>query len=164
MESSVSLSRPTMRIASTLMFVLASATRSNGILLLIPLFFATLRTCPLVSRLANKSQPPVSPVAVLAHWALGAVQAVCVLSPTLYLSYSAYVSYCVDAAARGLAPRPRCYNTVPSIYGYIQREYWGVGPFLYFQAKQIPNFALAVPALTMAACACLVGSPISPRW
>jgi len=36
------------------------------------------------------------------------------------------------------------------MYGFVQAEYWGVGPLHYFQAKQIPQFALAAPMLVLA--------------
>ena len=41
------------------------------------------------------------------------------------------------------------------LYGYVQDEYWGVGPFRYWELKQLPNFVLAGPALAAAVCGVL---------
>ncbi|CAK4850246.1 unnamed protein product [Aphanomyces euteiches] len=51
------------------------------------------------------------------------------------------------------ADRPWCAKVVPNIsamYMFIQHEYWGVGPFAYYQLKQIPNFLLAAPMIALA--------------
>ena len=38
-----------------------------------------------------------------------------------------------------------CSNRFPSSYQYVQSTHWNVGPFRYWQWKQIPNFLLAMP-------------------
>lgn len=40
-----------------------------------------------------------------------------------------------------------CYNKIPMTYTYIQKKYWNVGLFNYYEMKQIPNFILAFPIL-----------------
>jgi len=39
--------------------------------------------------------------------------------------------------------------TFNGVYAHIQEKYWGVGLFRYYQLKQIPNFALAFPILSL---------------
>lgn len=46
-------------------------------------------------------------------------------------------------------PSPWCQYEPPIAYGYIQQVYWGNGFLQYWDAKQFPNFVLALPALTM---------------
>lgn len=46
-------------------------------------------------------------------------------------------------------PSEWCYYNIPFSYDYIQRVYWNVGLFSYFQLKQIPNFLLALPVIVL---------------
>ena len=41
--------------------------------------------------------------------------------------------------------------TREGLYRRVQRKYWGVGVLKYWQIKQIPNFALAAPAVAVTA-------------
>lgn len=36
-----------------------------------------------------------------------------------------------------------------SLYAYVQRKHWNVGVFRYFELKQVPNFILALPVLSL---------------
>ena len=40
-----------------------------------------------------------------------------------------------------------------SLYAYVQRKHWNVGLFRYYERKQIPDFLLAAPVLTLNVCA-----------
>jgi len=44
-----------------------------------------------------------------------------------------------------------CTDWLPDVYGHVQRVYWNVGLFRYYELKQLPNFALAGPVLLLAA-------------
>merc|ERR1712048_1378537 len=38
------------------------------------------------------------------------------------------------------------------LYGHVQRKYWGsLGPFTYWEMKQLPNFILALPCFVLVA-------------
>ena len=41
-----------------------------------------------------------------------------------------------------------------NIYSHIQAKYWEVGLFAYYQWKQVPNFALAVPIVATVGWGC----------
>ncbi|RKP27861.1 GPI mannosyltransferase 2 [Syncephalis pseudoplumigaleata] len=57
-----------------------------------------------------------------------------------------YQQYCL-----GDTPRPWCQARVPLLYSFVQVEYWNCGFLRYFEWKQLPNFALALPMLVLSA-------------
>lgn len=71
---------------------------------------------------------------------------------------SAWLSanWCEPRALGGAGDRPwqwYWWSPPPDLYALVQREYWGVGLFRYYEFKQLPNFMLAAPVLMMWACA-----------
>ena len=50
-------------------------------------------------------------------------------------------------------PADWCEQQLPDLYAYVQRHYWGVNLFGYYEWRQLPNFALAAPALGLCAAA-----------
>ena len=50
-------------------------------------------------------------------------------------------------------PAEWCSYSVPLAYTYVQKEYWNVGLFQYYEFKQIPNFLLATPMVVISTCA-----------
>jgi len=127
-------------------FAASSAARSNGILSAGFLLHASARRAIADWRAGRRG-------GAAAAAARGAVGAALVVAPYAWLQYSAWAAYCGPAAAG--PRRPWCDGALPSVYGFVQGEYWGVGFLKYYQLKQIPNFLIAAPvlALTFAAVA-----------
>lgn len=86
--------------------------------------------------------------------------------PFVFYQYMAYLLYCMKrqmsipphieayGKERGYhmqtdEPNEWCYYTLPMSYGYIQSNHWGVGFLNYYDWKQIPNFLLATPVITL---------------
>ncbi|KAG9406632.1 hypothetical protein AC1031_002953 [Aphanomyces cochlioides] len=142
-------------IFCTLLFGLSSATRSNGLLL--SLFIA-------LYRLLESPHPLRAFPRFLLYWTYTAMLGLLAIGPQV--AYFAYgiAAYCpsynlttIQAVfaidTKMTADRPWCAKVVPNIsamYMFIQHEYWGVGPFAYYQLKQIPNFLLAAPMIALA--------------
>ncbi|GLT39460.1 hypothetical protein SLA2020_136490 [Shorea laevis] len=88
----------------------------------------------------------------LALWILitGALQCICIFA--LFITFQAYGYYNI---CHGRSPDELnhwCKARIPLLYNYIQSHYWGVGFLRYFQVKQLPNFLLASPILSLAVC------------
>ncbi|CEM36574.1 unnamed protein product [Vitrella brassicaformis CCMP3155] len=155
----------------------AASLRSNGVLMLIPLLFFNVRTSPpVVPMCRGWDWRPL--ICFIGHWLRASLHAFIIVLPTaltLVYGFSVHCRGCAfqqdswqsfvlrraDDISGMIFPssvhghghhyhcRPWCVQVVPSIYGFVQRQYWGVGPFLYFQLKQLPNFLLALPCLLM---------------
>ncbi|GAB7364050.1 hypothetical protein MBLNU230_g4605t1 [Neophaeotheca triangularis] len=63
----------------------------------------------------------------------------------------AYFEYCTAGHTR-----PWCDWTVPSIYSWVQSEYWNVGFLKYWTVSNLPLFLLAAPMLVV-----LIGTAVS---
>lgn len=59
---------------------------------------------------------------------------------------------------------PWCLKPLPLLYSYIQDTYWDVGFLRYFQLKQIPNFLLALPVITLGSLAAYLYFWADPRY
>ncbi|KAH6958979.1 hypothetical protein HG530_009796 [Fusarium avenaceum] len=60
----------------------------------------------------------------------------------------AWMRYCNNQGIDG-EQRPWCTRHIPSIYTFVQAEYWDVGFLKYWTPNQIPLFLLAAPMLTI---------------
>ncbi|KAL1810251.1 hypothetical protein ACET3Z_027241 [Daucus carota] len=79
----------------------------------------------------------------------GALCCLCICLPLFILQAYGYVNICHGRSTDEL--RPWCKARVPMVYNFIQSYYWGVGFLKYFKIKQLPNFLLAFPILSLAA-------------
>ncbi|KAF1319020.1 Gpi mannosyltransferase, partial [Globisporangium splendens] len=133
-----------------MLFGCASATRSNGILL--SLFIAWYR-------LWVSPSPTATPSRFLRYWLVTAVLGAIAIGPQLaYFVYGMRV-YCpslfgsaVSSQTALVENRSWCAHVVPNfsaMYMFIQKEYWNAGFFNYYELKQLPNFVLAAPVLTL---------------
>ncbi|OQR99976.1 GPI mannosyltransferase, partial [Thraustotheca clavata] len=154
----ISTSRTWHLILSSIFFGLASATRSNGLLLSLYIAYY---------RLVESPSPIKSFMKFLSYWTFTALLGL--VATGLQVLYFAYgiAAYCPSflpytspimslfgITSHIQTDRPWCEKVIPNIsamYMFIQKEYWGVGAFAYYQLKQIPNFVLAMPMLTLAA-------------
>lgn len=100
-------------ILSGILFGLATACRSNGILNGIPFAWEVLRHLP------RLSQRPVDTVRRLSALGVGGV---CVGAGSIVPQAVAYLRFC--SGASGLEPRPWCQGYLPSIYAFVQQHYW----------------------------------------
>ncbi|XP_017649917.1 uncharacterized protein LOC108489718 isoform X2 [Gossypium arboreum] len=90
--------------------------------------------------------------AFLALWILisGALRCICIFVP--FISFQAYGYYNMCLGRSSDEMRPWCKARIPLLYNYIQSHYWGVGFLRYFRFKQLPNFLLASPILSLVVC------------
>ena len=164
-----------------LALALATATRANGAVnAAFFLFYGTVplarrfaaACCPRRVRVLRACWPQRARRSLARDLAAGIValaQSALVVAPSVAFQAGAFARFCGTSAAPlhalGGTEWPRlpgasgdqsgawCEWRVPSIYAYVQHEYWNVGPFRYWTLKQLPQFALAAPALILAALA-----------
>ncbi|GAA5939639.1 GPI-anchor transamidase GPI18 [Sporobolomyces koalae] len=74
-----------------------------------------------------------------------AILALIAASPFLVFQHYAYRQFCLSTSAQ----RPWCSSLTGFSYGWVQRQYWDVGPFRYWTLQQLPNFILAAPMLVL---------------
>ena len=111
-------------VLAGVLFGLATAFRSNGILNGIPFAWEVIRHLP---RLAQR---PLDTTRRL--FALG-VGGVCVAAGSLGPQVAAWLRFC--SGASGATPaRPWCRGYLPSIYAFVQSHYWWVAP-----SRDIPS-------------------------
>ncbi|CAF2115824.1 BnaC08g41770D [Brassica napus] len=129
---------------AVLWFALSGCARSNGILNAGYICFQTMHRA--YEALYLKKRVCLC-VQVLVT---GLLRCVCICLPFVAFQAYGYYNICHGRKLDGL--RPWCKAKVPLLYNFIQSHYWGVGFFRYFQFKQLPNFLLASPILSLAVC------------
>ncbi|MCO5605110.1 hypothetical protein L7F22_059290 [Adiantum nelumboides] len=89
------------------------------------------------------------------------LQTAIVLCPFVAFQAFGFIKLCWTETKEkeGTYHRPWCTNKLPYLYGFVQSNYWDVGFLRYFQFKQLPNFLLASPMLSLA-----VGSIVYYVW
>lgn len=159
---------------AALAFALACAARSNGALNLAFLAhdfaFARVGAAAWFGIRARREKPRRRTVGYettpltdrLAATVAFAARVSVAVAPLLAAQALGYRTYCLGRFSDGAPiphyadnPRPWCdrWRPFPNIYAFVQSEYWNVGFLRYYEARQMPNFALAAPALGASAAA-----------
>ncbi|GMH10277.1 hypothetical protein Nepgr_012118 [Nepenthes gracilis] len=129
---------------SVLCFALSGAARSNGVLNAGYFCFQIMHQS--YNAIFVKKRAYLFLQIVIA----GVVLCICILIP--FLAFQSYGYYHICRGHSLEEMRPWCKARIPLMYNFIQSHYWGVGFLRYFQLKQLPNFLLAAPILSLAAC------------
>ncbi|KAK8664984.1 hypothetical protein V6N13_084751 [Hibiscus sabdariffa] len=129
---------------AVLWLALSSFARSNGVLNAGYFGFQTMHQAYDAFSLKKR--------AFLALWILisGALRCIIIFVPFVAFQAYGYYNMCLGRSSNEM--RPWCKARIPLLYNYIQSHYWGVGFLRYFQFKQLPNFLLASPILSLAVC------------
>ncbi|KAL7682068.1 putative GPI mannosyltransferase 2 [Plasmopara halstedii] len=138
-------------VRSALLFGAASVTRSNGVLLSLHIAWHRLTVSPSPRELSR----------FLGYWVRTAALGVLAIGPQIVYFISSMMPYCPSLRQRfgweismdhATEDRSWCTNAKvnwTAMYTFIQSEYWNVGLFRYYQMKQLPNFMLAAPIITL---------------
>jgi phosphatidylinositol glycan class V len=174
-------------IPSTALWMMASYARSNGTFSVAWWILVGLSRC--VSRiLASRGKKEegrrggggvtiaIAAVGCLSSLLFHGTLAYLVAYPVLYHDQRGYEYHCrreKEGPVRSLAASST--RRVPawcdrggmdrrrfSLYAHVQRKYWNVGLFRYYEARQIPNFVLALPVLALSFAA--VSTWIARSW
>lgn len=128
------------RWGAAAIFALGTAFRSNGIVNAGFLGYHALWNCA-QRRGVGRLLPLLA----------GSAAASIVLLPYIAFEAYGYMRFCGQAEGRSSMPSPQwCADPVPSLYGHVQRAYWGNGFLKRWEPKQLPAFLIAAPALTVA--------------
>ncbi|KAL3640486.1 hypothetical protein CASFOL_015454 [Castilleja foliolosa] len=130
---------------ATFWFALSGFARSNGVLNAGYICFRSMQQAN-KAFIARKHYYLLMVKTLLA----GALCSICIFAPFLSFQAYGYFKLCMGRSAGEM--RPWCKARLPLLYNYIQSHYWGVGFLRYFQVKQLPNFLLASPILSLAIC------------
>ncbi|KAF8646303.1 hypothetical protein HU200_065877 [Digitaria exilis] len=127
---------------AVIMLAISSSARSNGALNAGYFCFQALLRA--YDAAVNKKRP----LLVVRTLIAAALRSIFIFLPFFAFQAYGYFNICVHGSSEKL--RPWCKAKVPLLYGFIQSHYWGVGFLRYFQVKQLPNFLLATPTLSLA--------------
>ena len=128
-------------------FAAGSATRSNGLTSVGFLLYSYLiETVNLARNCQRKGMTLHNLFSIGVKTLALASSMIFAVLPFVLYQYYAYTVYC-NSKFYTKKEDHWCYQTIPISYSYIQRHYWNVGPFMYFEIKQIPNFVLAFPVV-----------------
>ncbi|GAB2276370.1 hypothetical protein Dimus_011099 [Dionaea muscipula] len=130
-------------LISVLWLALSGSARSNGVLNAGYFCFQSMHQ--IYSAIFVRKRPSM----VFRILFAGALRSICIFIP--FVAFQAFGYYRICHAHDPDRIRPWCKARVPLLYSFIQSHYWGVGFLRYFQVKQLPNFLLASPILSLAA-------------
>ncbi|PSR90250.1 GPI mannosyltransferase [Actinidia chinensis var. chinensis] len=140
---------------ATLLFSLSGAARSNGV---INAGYICYQTMHKVYDAVFCRRHFYLALQVLAA---GTVRCLFIFFPFIAFQTYGYSNICLECVPDQM--RPWCKARLPLPYNYIQSHYWGVGFLRYFQLKQLPNFLLASPILSLAICSIIHYIKLQPE-
>lgn len=146
-------------VVSTSLWTLASYVRSNGtfssiwwMLIGIGQCSSYIYTAISAKQNGNVSIKVITVKCVLILCSYGAL-ALAVAAPVFYHDKRGYRFHCDESSSSAFNKPEWCIQAEDSakfsLYAYVQRKHWNVGLLRYYEAKQIPNFILAVPILLL---------------
>jgi phosphatidylinositol glycan class V len=154
------------RNGAALCFALACAARSNGALNSLVLahdFFARVLPSVAFGPKQNKRRGKNAPgsrgknasyvLPLFAATFAFAARCATMLAPLFAVQLYGYRTYCARALGEETPAWCGRWRPFPNVYAHVQSHYWNVGFLRYYEAKQIPNFLLAAPALAVSASA-----------
>lgn len=119
-------------------FALATMMRSNGFLSALPFVWDALAAAPRLHHVLRNRD-----VEALTHL-ITTITAGAIVTLGFALPQAlAYREFCMGGAEG--VPRPWCTAIPPSVYSFVQAEYWDVGFLRYWTLSNLPLFALALP-------------------
>ncbi|KAF3940429.1 hypothetical protein ABW19_dt0204408 [Dactylella cylindrospora] len=122
-------------LLSGALFGVSCLFRANGIMNGVLFLFELSQS---IWRLSSGKNPLANIRSLVASGFAG----VLVGAPSIWRQYQGWIEFC------GLeASREWCSDRLPSIYSFVQKQYWGVGFMRYWTPGNIPLFLLAAPML-----------------
>ncbi|KAK7317903.1 hypothetical protein RJT34_02513 [Clitoria ternatea] len=140
---------------AVVLFALSGSARSNGVLNAGYICFQTMHRAYHAAFHNNRVTLALQILIV------GVLCSACIFAPFLAFQAYGYYNLCVGRSHDEI--RPWCKARIPLLYNYIQSHYWGVGFLRYFQLKELPNFLLASPILSLALCSIVHYAKSRPR-
>jgi len=147
-------------IPTTLLWILASYVRSNGTFSSIWWIIIGIGRCCsyiygiLISTRRSRLCVIMTVVKCLSILFGHCILALAVAAPVLYHDWRGRSFHCMQQQSDAFLIQPAEWCTQDgdanfSLYSYVQRKHWNVGLLRYYEIKQIPNFILAMPVLTL---------------
>ncbi|XP_059628805.1 uncharacterized protein LOC132271444 isoform X1 [Cornus florida] len=140
---------------ATLCLALSGSARSNGVLNAGYICFQTMHQAYDAIFLQKHAFLAVKVLTA------GALRCLCIFVPFIAFQAYGYYNMCLGHFPDEL--RAWCKARLPLLYNYIQSHYWGMGLLRYFQLKQLPNFLLASPILSLVLCSIIHYVKLQPE-
>ncbi|XP_034686988.1 GPI mannosyltransferase 2 [Vitis riparia] len=140
---------------AVLWLALSGSARSNGVLNAGYFCFQTMHEAYEAIFLKKRAYLSVQVLLV------GVLRCLCIFVPFVAFQAYGYYNICLGHFPDEMSPW--CKARVPLVYNYLQSHYWGVGFLRYFQLKQLPNFLLASPILSLALCSIIHYMRLQPE-